>query len=517
MDRDEKKAAAPIDELISIRREKKDRIRELGHHPYDNRFFPSHTTREIRDNYAGKPPPAEHTMDPLDQRTYGIAGRVLTLRSFGKAAFFHLLDPAGPLQVYVKKDVLPEQDFALFKEIDAGDFLGIEGKMFYTKTGELTLMAERLHFITKSLRPLPEKWHGLVDPELRYRQRYLDLLSNEQVKEIFIARSCTVSFLRDYLVRAGFIEVETPMLHHLRGGATARPFVTHHNVLGTDFFLRIAPELYLKRLLVGGFGKVFELGKCFRNEGVSTKHNPEFTILEFYEAYADYMKVLGRAEEMVKEVERRIHEKFPHLREKRGYDIQAPWKRMRMVEAVCLHGAGEGIDRNMLGSEALCRAWYEKTFPTEQRKKGITHGEIIFVMFERLAEPNLGSAPVAILDFPADVSPLARRKDGDPMWVDRFEVYMDGREIINAFSELNDPAVQAQSFALQVQARTLGDEEAMDYDHDYVTALEHGMPPAGGFGLGVDRLVMSLCRLDSIREAILFPALRPEREEEERT
>ena len=504
----EKKSSAPIEELREIRRSKKEKIKELGGHPYNNTFFPSSSTQEIKDHCASLPQPEGHSMDPLDDRRFSVAGRVLVIRSFGKAAFFHIQDSSGTIQIYVRKDHLANDDFAFFKQVDGGDFVGIEGYTFYTKTGELTLMADRLHMITKSLRPLPEKWHGLTDPELRYRRRYLDLLANKDVKEIFLVRSCTVAFLRDYLTSRGFIEVETPMLNAMRGGAAAKPFVTHHNVLGRDFFLRIAPELYLKRLLVGGFGKVFELGKCFRNEGVSTRHNPEFTMLEFYEAYADYIKVLDRAEEMVKEVEARIHEKFPALREKRGYDMQAAWRRETMSDAICRFGKEQGVDKAVLASEEQCRAWYEKTVPPDERKKSTTRGEIIFLMFEHLAEPNLGREPISILDFPADVSPLSRPKDSDPFWVDRFEIYLDGREIINAFSELNDPAVQAACFEAQVEARKAGNDEAMDYDHDYITALEHGMPPAGGFGLGVDRLVMALTQSESIREVILFPALR---------
>ena len=509
-EKESRKPAAPSEELRAIRLQKAQRLRELGAHPYANTFRPSHGAGQVKALAADMPRPAGEAAEPVDGRRFAVAGRMLTLRSFGKAAFFHLLDPTDAIQIYVRKDRLPERDFEIFRQAEAGDFVGIEGWPFTTKTGELTIMAERFHLITKALRPLPEKWHGLTDPELRYRQRYLDLVSNPVVKEIFLVRSLVVTALRDCLTGDGFIEVETPMLHPLRGGATARPFVTHHQVLDRDLYLRIAPELYLKRLLVGGFGRVFELNRAFRNEGVSTRHNPEFTILEYYEAYADFMDVFNRSETMIKEVERRVHEKFPHLREKRSYDLQAPWKRMTMVEAICAHGAAEGLDRTSIENEAAARAWYEKTFPPTQRKEGCTHGRIIFSMFETVAEPKLGRSPVGIFGFPADVSPLARRSDADPRWVDRFEVYLDGREIINAFSELNDPAVQAEAFAAQVAARRGGDDEAMDFDQDYVLALEHGMPPAGGFGLGVDRLVMSMVQADSIREVILFPALRPE-------
>lgn len=498
----------PLDELRKARVSKRDRIKQMGFNPYANDFYPSETIAQIRQHYSGQAPPQTHSMEPINDRRYSVAGRVLVIRSFGKAAFFHIMDSTGKLQLYVRKDRLTEKEFNLFKQVDGGDFIGCRGYIFYTKTGELTLMVENLHFLTKALRPLPEKYHGLADPELRFRQRYLDLIANPQVKEIFIVRSMTINYLRQYLQREGFIEVETPMLHPLRGGATARPFKTHHNALGMELYLRIAPELYLKRLLVGGFDKVFELGKAFRNEGVSTRHNPEFTILEFYEAYADYKKILTRSEEMIKEVENKIHSRFPHLRERRQYDIQTEWKKLTMVEAICTFGKEQEIDRTVIENEKLSRAWYEKYVAPEQRVANPSHGQIIFAMFENLVEPSLGKQPTCIIGFPRDVSPLARPRDEEPFWVDRFEIYLDGREIINAFSELNDPQLQSSAFTAQVEARNRGDEEAMDYDVDYIVSLEHGMPPAGGFGLGVDRLVMSLCQVDSIREVILFPAMR---------
>jgi len=503
-----------LDELRRVRQEKIERLRGLGADPYQNRFVPGHTAAEVRAAYAGRPaadPAAPGGSEALDDRTWKVAGRVLTIRSFGKAAFFHLLDPTGRIQVYVKKGECDEKSFALFQEIDGGDFAGVEGPAFVTKTGELTLKAARLTLVTKSLRPLPEKWHGVSDPEIRYRQRYLDLVSDEKIREIFLVRSLVVHGIRTYLVDNEFIEVETPMLCPLRGGAKAKPFSTRHNVLHRDLFLRIAPELYLKRLLVGGLGMVFELGKCFRNEGVSSRHNPEFTMLEFYEAYADCARMLERGEELVRFVEGRVHGRFPRLRERRGLDLQAPWRRLRMRDAIVAHGRGEGIDEKVVGDPALARAWYERAVPPQERRKEAAHGEIVFAMFERLVEPALGREPTAIVDFPRAVSPLARPRDGDPEWVDRFEVYIDGRETINAFSELNDPALQAGAFEAQVRARGAGDEEAMDFDADYVAALEHGMPPAGGFGMGVDRLVMALCGAESIREVILFPALRPEK------
>jgi len=341
---------------------------------------------------------------------------------------------------------------------------------------------------------------------VRFRQRYLDLVMNPDVREVFAVRGLVLSKLREYLDGQGFVEVETPMLHPIRGGANARPFATHHNALDMSLFLRVAPELYLKRLLVGGLERVYEIGKCFRNEGVSTRHNPEFTMLEFYEAHTDYEGVLARAEQMLRHVEQAVHERFPHLRKDRPFDLQEPWVRMDMREAIVRHA--EGLDRQTLDDEDRLRAWYEEHTPADDRVTG--HGEMIFDLFERYAEPALGKGPTVILDFPAAVSPLSRPSDADPLWTDRFEVYLGGREIINAFSELNDPEQQAERFSRQVEARHGGDEEAMDFDHDYVRALEVGMPPAGGFGLGIDRLVMALCSLDSIREVILFPLLRPE-------
>jgi lysyl-tRNA synthetase class 2 len=332
---------------------------------------------------------------------------------------------------------------------------------------------------------------------------------NRDVGEIFSVRALVVRRLREYLDAQGFVEVETPMLQPIRGGANARPFTSHHNALDMDLFLRVAPELYLKRLLVGGMERVYEIGKCFRNEGVSTRHNPEFTMLEFYEAHTDYLGVLDRAEQMLGFVQRGVDERFPHLRQGRPFDLEAAWERMDMRDAIARH-APAGLARGTLDDAGALRSWYERNVDPADRVGGDDPGRIVFDIFERYVEPALGPGPVAVLGFPACVSPLARPSGSDPAWTDRFEVYLAGREIINAFSELNDPDVQAARFREQVEARSGGDEEAMDFDHDYIRALEVGMPPAGGFGLGVDRLVMALCSLDSIREVILFPLLRPE-------
>ena len=500
----------PLEELRAVRMRKRDDLRSAGVHPYSNRFRPTHRVADVRTGVAGVAPPDPPSTDPIVPARFALAGRVMVVRGFGKATFVDLVDSTGRLQVYVRKDVVPGGQYETFRKVDAGDFIGVEGYPFYTKTGELTIMAESVHFITKALRPLAEKWHGLADPEVRYRQRYLDLVMNPEVREVFAVRGLVLALLRGYLDSQGFIEVETPLLHPIRGGANARPFATHHNALDMDLFLRVAPELYLKRLLVGGLERVYEIGKAFRNEGVSTRHNPEFTILEFYEAYSDYLGVLERAEEMVRFVEAGVHDRFPHLRGKRTFDLQSPWRRLTMVEAILEGGAGRGIAAEALEDEGRLRSLYESLVPAGERLPRPLWGSMIFDLFERFAEPHLGQGPVAVLDFPADVSPLSRPSDRDPRWVDRFEVFLAGREIINAFSELNDPEVQAARFSDQARARASGDEEAMDFDHDYVRALEVGMPPAGGFGLGVDRLVMALCGLDSIREVILFPLLRPE-------
>jgi len=507
---DASRSAEPLEELMKVREGKRDALVELGVSPYGNLFRPRHRAADVRGRCEGVERPGTPSMDPLVPDRFSLAGRIMVLRSFGKAAFLDLVDESGKLQVYVKKGIVADGDFAAFRKLDAGDIVGVEGYPFVTKTGELTLMAERLHLVTKALRPLAEKWHGLADPEVRYRQRYLDLVMNPDVREIFAVRGLVLRKLREYLDEHGFVEVETPMLHPIRGGANARPFVTHHNALDMQLYMRVAPELYLKRLLVGGFERVYEIGKCFRNEGVSTRHNPEFTMLEFYEAHTDHLGVLDRAEEMLRHVQVAVDDRFPHLREGRSFDLTEPWKRLDMVEAIANHAGDGGPDEETVRDHARLAAWYEDNVPEADRRSGLDHGHLVFEIFETLVEDRLGPGPVAVIGFPAAVSPLSRPRDDDPEWTDRFEVYLAGREIINAFSELNDPRVQAERFRDQVQARDGGDQEAMDYDRDYIRALEIGMPPAGGFGLGVDRLVMALCGLDSIREVILFPLLRPE-------
>jgi lysyl-tRNA synthetase class 2 len=510
MSRDGEQTGPPPGELRAARMRKRDELAEAGHRPYGNTFRPEHDAARVRADCRDVDPPATPSMDPVIGRRYVLAGRIMVKRGFGKAAFMDLQDASGRIQLYVKKGIVDDAGLALVKKLGSGDIVGLEGYPFYTKTGELTVMVERLELVTKAVRPLAEKWHGLVDPEVRYRQRYLDLVMDPAVREIFSVRGLVLGKLREYLDAQRFVEVETPILHPIRGGANARPFRTHHNALDMDLYLRIAPELYLKRMLVGGFERVYEIGKVFRNEGVSTRHNPEFTELEFYEAYTDYLGVLDRAERMLAFVERAVHERFGHLRERRGWDLQAPFERLDMRDAIVRHGAGLGLTREILDDPPALRQLYRARVEEGERVDDAEIGRVIFDLFERLVEPELRAGPVAVLHFPTVVSPLSRPSDEDPAWTDRFEVYLEGREIINAFSELNDPQIQAQRFREQVAARAGGDDEAMDFDADYIRALEVGMPPAGGFGLGIDRLVMALCGVDSIREVILFPLLRPE-------
>ena len=423
---------------------------------------------------------------------------------------------------------------------DLGDIVGAEGDLGRTKTEEPTLWVDSFTMLCKALRPPPEKWHGLADVEARYRQRYVDLFANPDVREAFVSRSTILDALRQFLRDRGFLEVETPMLQPQYGGAAAKPFTTHHNTLDMDLFLRISPELYLKRLLVGGFDRVYEIGRTFRNEGISTKHNPEFTILEFYMAYATYEDLMDLGMDMLRAVDADLRGRFSGLTGDRTFDLQAEWKRVRMREAIAerLQRAGQGrvpktpwtdaLSRDAISDEEAferaCTAIAPKLDPAAQKLLSHceTHGERVFAVFELLVEPDLTamyrtrngaqSVPVFITEFPWEVSPLARRNDGDPAYVDRFELFIDGRELSNAFSELNDSDDQAARFESQLRNRARGDDEAMDFDADYIRALSHGMPPAAGFGLGVDRLVMLLCDQPSIRDVLLFPLLRPEAE-----
>lgn len=429
--------------------------REAGVNPYPNNLLVTHTSQQILEQFDAQ---SREQLEGLTQE-FSLAGRVMSNRVFGKAAFLHIQDRKGQLQLFVEQKN-PEV-FALFGKIDLGDFVWVKGHLFRTKTGQLTLHVDQMQLAAKALQPLPEKWHGLQDVETRYRQRYLDLTSNGDVRQIFLHRSRIIQQLRDFFVQRDFIEVETPMMHPLAGGAAARPFVTHHNTLDMELFLRIAPELYLKRLVVGGMERVFEINRNFRNEGISTQHNPEFTMLEFYQSYATFEDLIVLSEELLAELCRAIHgqEAFPY--QENTISLQRPFAR-------------------------------------------ITHAE----MLER-GEASL-IQPTFVTDFPLKESPLARKNENNPDIVDRFELYIAGMEVANAFSELNDPIDQRERFQAQVEAKKRGDEEAMPYDEDYIRALEQGMPPTAGEGIGIDRLVMLLTNQSSIREVILFPLMRSE-------
>lgn len=486
--------------LLQQRREKAQALSERGVKLFSNTFRLPYPIADILPR--GEKLAAESFEE--NGNTYKIAGRVMSLRKFGKAAFFHLQDETGRLQVYAKRDLLGEEAFDLFKKWDVGDIVGAHGRLFKTKTGELSIEATRLEMITKSMRPLPEKFHGLTDVETRYRQRYVDLIVNPEVRDTFRKRVEVIRLVREFLTNRGFLEVETPMMQPVPGGATARPFRTHHKALGIDLFLRIAPELYLKRLLVGGFEKVFEINRNFRNEGLSTRHNPEFTMLEFYQAYASYHELMDLTEELISWLAAEVTGAMEVTYQGRRVDLAPPWRRYTMDQALVQVG---GLDPAILGDDqAVLRLAKEKglALPPEAGP-----GKAKTELFELLVEEKLIN-PTFITAYPTEVSPLARRNEEDPGVTDRFELFITGREIANAFSELNDPADQLQRFEKQIAERGEDEEVHPELDLDYIRALEYGMPPAAGEGIGIDRLVMLLTDSPSIRDVILFPHLKPE-------
>ncbi len=487
-------------QVLRQRRQKADALAELGVNLYANDFKPTHRVKDIL------PLGEEITQEsePATNQTYQVAGRIMAMRKFGKAAFLHISDESGKIQIHVKKDILGD-DFAIFKKLDIGDIAGFSGHLFKTKTGELTIQAATIKAITKSLRPLPEKFHGLTDVETRYRQRYVDLIVSPKSRETFKKRVEIIRLVRDFLVNRGFMEVETPMMHPIAGGATAKPFQTHHNALDMDLYLRVAPELYLKRLLVGGFERVFEINRNFRNEGLSTRHNPEFTMLEFYQAYATYEDLMDLTEEMMSWIAAEVTGSMQVNYQGCEVDLSPPWQRYTMDESLVAVG---GIEQSILDNE-------EKLFALV-KEKGIElpdtagPGKAKTELFELLVEEKLID-PTFITAYPTEISPLARRNEENPEITDRFELFITGREIANAFSELNDPVDQQARFQKQIDER--GDDEEIFpvLDKDYIRALEYGMPPAAGQGIGIDRLVMLLTDAASIRDVILFPHLRPEK------
>ena len=486
-------------EQIVVRRKKLQALRERGIDPYPNDFRPDHTTAEVHARLS-----ALGEAELARAGTLSIAGRVMAVRDFGKAGFLQVQDRAGRLQVHARRDRLGDEGFQVYRLLDLGDVIGVAGRPFRTRTGELTLEATELRLLAKALRPLPEKWHGLQDVETRYRQRYLDLIVNPEARRIFEVRARAVRYLRDFLVARGYLEVETPMMQPIAGGAAARPFVTHHNALDVDLYLRIAPELYLKRLVVGGYERVFELSRVFRNEGVSTRHNPEFTMLEFYQAHATYEDLMALTEEMLVGLAHEVAGGTTLQYGGEAIDLARPWPRRTMAELVSEHAsvpAERVLERELLAPLAASRGI--TVHPNA------TAGHLLAAVFEAVVEPHLVQ-PIFVTQFPIELSPLARRNDRDPRFVDRFELFVARHEIANAFSELNDPEDQRGRFEEQLRARAAGDAEAHAMDADYVRALEHGMPPTAGEGIGIDRLVMLLTGATSIREVILFPHLRPE-------
>ncbi len=492
------------DELIAQRREHLQTLRDAGV-AYRNDFKRDSLAGQLHDKYG------ESAKEDLDEKKIqvSIAGRMMSRRIMGKASFAHLQDMSGQIQIFVRKDDVCEETYNDFKQCDLGDILAIKGRLFVTKTGELSIHVEEFTILVKSLRPLPEKFHGLTDQETRYRQRYLDLMTNDETRKVFSIRSKTINYIRSYLDGCGFVEVETPMMHPVPGGATARPFKTHHNALDMDLYLRIAPELYLKRLVVGGVEKVFEINRSFRNEGLSPRHNPEFSMLEFYQAYADYEDLMDLTEDLLRKLVENIFNEKSISYQGKSYDLGVPFARMSVFESILKFNSGLNED-DINDLERIRNTAKKLEIPYEEN---FGLGKIQIEIFEKTVESKLAD-PIFITAYPKEVSPLARSNNENPFLTDRFELFIGGREIANGFSELNDPDDQAERFKKQVESKEAGDNEAMHYDADYITALEYGMPPTAGEGIGIDRLVMLLTDSPTIRDVILFPHMRPKKSNE---
>ena len=490
-----------MEELEAIRVQKLSQIRELGHDPYPTFYRYTHSIGQAVKDFGPK------SAEELEQSpaTVRVAGRILAHRPFGKAGFLALSDGEGQVQVYAKKDQLPERDFQLYQLLDIGDFIGVEGTLFRTRTGELTVLAKELTFLAKCFLPLPEKWHGLTDVEIRYRRRYVDLVVNRDVRDVFVKRSLIIRELRHFLDERGYLEVETPILHPIAGGALAKPFKTHHNALDMNFYLRIAPELYLKRLIVGGLNRVYDLNRIFRNEGISTRHNPEFTMLEFYQAYSNYTDLMDLTETMITGIAEKVCGSRVVKYDEHEIDFNK-WTRLSMREAI-VKFCPEKIDEAALKDRATVERLLKQVHGEYDPRMSL--GNLVGILFETVAEDHL-IQPTLIYDYPIELSPLSKVKSSDPTMVERFELYIGAMEIANGYSELNDPVDQRDRFLAQLQERERGDEEAHEMDDDYVRALSYAMPPTAGEGIGIDRLAMLLTNSTSIRDVILFPHLRPE-------
>ena len=483
-------------EQEALRREKLVKLQEEGKDPFDvYKVERTHSSQQVKDNF-----------EELEGKEVTVAGRIMSKRGQGKVVFSDIYDRDGKIQLFIKIDEVGEEALKQYKTNDLGDWVAATGEVFKTKTGEVSVKVKTVELISKSLKPLPEKWHGLKDPDLRYRQREVDIITNPEVKDTFIKRSQIISGIRSFLDNRGFLEVETPMLATIAGGASARPFITHHNTLDLDMFLRIAPELYLKRCIVAGFEKVYELGRTFRNEGMSVRHNPEFTMIELYQAFADYNDMMELTENMVAEVCKKVNGTTKVTYQGTEIDFMPPWRRITMVDAVKEYA---GVDYNEFKSDADAQAVAkEKNLEFSKPLNTVTKGEVLNALYEEFCEEHM-IQPTFIIDYPVEISPLTKKKRGNEMFTERFEGFVFGRELCNAYSELNDPIVQRERFAQQEKERELGDDEAYMIDEEFMGALETGMPPTGGLGIGIDRLIMFLTDSASIRDVILFPTMKP--------
>ena len=486
-----------FNEQERLRREKLVQLQQEGKDPFDvYKVNRTHSSQQVKDNF-----------EDLEGKEVTVAGRIMSKRGQGKVVFSDIHDRDGKIQLFIKIDEVGEEALKQYKTNDLGDWVTCTGEVFKTKTGEISVKAKTLELICKSLKPLPEKWHGLKDPDLRYRQREVDIITNPEVKDTFIKRSQIIKGIREFLDNRGFLEVETPMLATIAGGASARPFITHHNTLDLDMFLRIAPELYLKRCIVAGFEKVYELGRTFRNEGMSVRHNPEFTMIELYQAFADYNDMMELTENMIAEVCKKVNGTTKVTYQGTEIDFMPPWRRITMVDAVKEYA---GVDFATINSDEEAQAIAkEKHLEFPKPLNTVTKGEVLNMLYEEFCEEHM-IQPTFIIDYPVEISPLTKKKRGNEMFTERFEGFVFGRELCNAYSELNDPIVQRERFAQQEKERELGDDEAYMIDEEFMSALETGMPPTGGLGIGIDRLIMFLTDSASIRDVILFPTMKPQ-------
>jgi len=489
---------AEINELLLVRRQKLAELKELGFDPFGYRFERTHTAKQILDKVGSL------TKEEIETKNLHVilAGRIMSKRLQGKAGFAHIQDLTDRIQIYIRKDQVTDEEFAAFDLLDLGDIIGIEGNVFKTNKGETSIKVQKLHILTKSLYPLPDKFHGLKDVELRYRQRYVDLIVTPEVKETFILRSKIIQSLRRYLDQLGYIEVETPTMHAIAGGAAARPFMTHHNALDMELYMRIAIELHLKRLIVGGMERVYEIGRVFRNEGISTRHNPEFTMLELYEAYGDFKTIMDLTENAIAHVAKEVLGTTKIIYQGQEINLEPPWERISMIDAVKKY-VGVDLSPQMSDEEArnIAKQYHVQVEPH------MTYGHIVNEFFEQFVEEKLVQ-PTFVYGHPVEISPLAKKNEEDSRFTDRFELFIVSREHANAFSELNDPIDQRERFEAQLKERELGNDEAHQMDEDFIHSLEIGMPPTGGLGIGIDRLVMLLTNQSSIRDVLLFPLMR---------